>query len=1613
MTYFNRSLCLFIGLICSISFAQQITVDNSVSPQDLIQNTLIQGCVEVSNISSPSNGSAIGIGSFGYFERAASNFPFENGIVLTTGNATSAGNGQNNAILNEGDTTWLTDSDLESALGISGTVNATSIEFEFVSISNQIQFNYILASEEYFGNFPCEYSDGFAFLIKQAGTADPYTNIALVPGTTIPVNTKTVHDEIIGFCPASNEEFFEGYNVGDTNYNGRTTVLSATATIQPNVQYQIKLVIADQTDQNYDSAVFIEGNSFDASVDLGEDFSTCATSTVLDGNIDNANASYSWYLNDVLLPSENQSTLTAVTTGNYRVEISLPLAGSSCIIEDDINVTLSSTQTSDPISDYALCDDLSGDGLEMFDLSTKDSEVLSSVPSSSYTISYHFTNSDAISNSNAITSAFQNTSNPQTIHVRIEDTVNGCLAFSTFDLIVNSLPIITDPTDLIVCDDQTADGSTAMDLNALKDTEITLSQANLIVTYHSSANDAAAGVNAYTMPYTNTNPTEQLFVSVQNSETGCISTTTLNISVIESPVINMDPHYIDACDTDHNGFADFDLTSIIPDVLEGLTGVTVTFHTSPEDALSGNNPITNETAYANITQDLQLVYIRVENDSSGCASITTIELHTNLLLTATNIRDVTVCDIDDDGTEEFDFDAIAIGIINDLPDVEVVFYESEEDRDNQTNPINSSIAYNSQSNPQTIYISLESPNCYEVDQFDLILFPIVEFESVVSLIVCDTDQDGFTTTDLSTLNDDVTNGEVGFSVTYFPTEQDAIDNTNALPNLYTNTTNPFTLFPRITFSETGCFDYNSFEVTVLPAPESEKPLDIIICDADRDGFSPIDLNNSIPTSILATPNRSVTFHNSLSEAELDENAITNISNYSAQTEIVYMRVENTTSGCYAIEELDIIVNKLPFVGDLTNYVNEYNFCEDESDGIGEFIFQNKDAEALSGQTGKEVSYFLNQADADNKVNAIDKTSIYENISNPQQIYVRVDNVTDESCYSTSSFIIEVGTNPTYNEPSDWFVCDDSTVDGSVMHDFTSVIDEVSAGISDIQTVKFFTSEDDAINNTNEIPLQFANTVNPQQIFVQIDNGTICQSITSFVINIISTPEVAPIDPLIECDDDTDGSLQFDLTIAENNILDVRQEDIIISYYENYEDAEANTNEISNPENYTNTSNPQTAYIKVTNTISNCYVILPIELIVNQPPLINDFEIYTICANDTNSVDLTEINEIATDVNFNVLFSYFTNEADAIANTNALDTNYIYQSDFDTLFVRTEYSTTHCSTYYQFNLNVEPLPIANQPNDLIACDDDFDGLLEFDLLQQNASILGAQNPNLYTVTYHNTELQANENNSALDTDYMAFNSEVIYTRVENNTTGCYSITSFSVIINPLPIIDLGDQVICLDNMPLLVSANTNYPSDTYLWSTGEITPEIELTEVGTYWVKVTSEFGCENTRYFGVSESETATIETTEVIDFSDPNNITVTVSGIGNYEYQLDDFEPQDSNVFNNLAMGYHTVTIIDLNGCANVTKEVLVVDIPKFFTPNNDGTNDTWHIVGIETLPGTIINVFDRYGKLLTQLSANTPGWNGKYNGEKMPTSDYWFVADVQRGSIAFQVKGHFTLKR
>ncbi len=470
---------------------------------------------------------------------------------------------------------------------------------------------------------------------------------------------------------------------------------------------------------------------------------------------------------------------------------------------------------------------------------------------------------------------------------------------------------------------------------------------------------------------------------------------------------------------------------------------------------------------------------------------------------------------------------------------------------------------------------------------------------------------------------------------------------------------------------------------------------------------------------------------------------------------------------------------------------------------------------------------------------------------------------------------------------------------------------------------------------------------------------------------------------------------------------------------NQNDGLDNSNEISNPTSFI--SNTKTVYIKVANTLTGCFSVIPLELQVNLPPPTNTIGTIEICDNDTDTYDLQLVDAMIVSNQTNITISYHNTQNDADTNANALPDTYNYTSGSHTLFVRVSDNTTGCYITPSFVLQINPNPVANNAPDLISCDDDFDGFLEFDLSANANIILGSQNSNDYTLSYYSSLIDAQNKTNALNTLHSAFNGEIIYVRLENNTTGCYDTTEFATRVNPLPIIPINDLVpFCNHNTPLVIDAYTGNPNDTYLWSTGATTAQIilnDISEIGDYWVTATTPHiisnDCSYTKFFTVIESEVATINFTTTVDFADPNSITVDVSGIGDYVFILDDGEPQTSNVFNNVTFGVHLVTIRDLNGCEDVTKEVVVIDIPKFFTPNNDGTFDTWHIVGIEQLPGTVVYIYNRYGKLLKTLPDSIIGWDGTFNGENMPSDDYWFVAKVKQNGNSFDVKGHFSLKR
>jgi len=180
------------------------------------------------------------------------------------------------------------------------------------------------------------------------------------------------------------------------------------------------------------------------------------------------------------------------------------------------------------------------------------------------------------------------------------------------------------------------------------------------------------------------------------------------------------------------------------------------------------------------------------------------------------------------------------------------------------------------------------------------------------------------------------------------------------------------------------------------------------------------------------------------------------------------------------------------------------------------------------------------------------------------------------------------------------------------------------------------------------------------------------------------------------------------------------------------------------------------------------------------------------------------------------------------------------------------------------------------------------------------------------------------------------------------------------------------------------------------------------------VEVMNHSGCSRLRTVKVTASDIAQLSTIEITDLSDTNSVRVTVTGQGNYEYGIDTISGpyQDSNFFDNLAAGIHDIYIKDKNGCGIVQKTIAILGVPKFFTPNNDGSNDYWNVKGVNTTSNakSLIHIFDRYGKLIKQINPMSIGWDGTFNGIPLPADDYWYTVKLEDGREA---KGHFSLKR
>lgn len=344
-------------------------------------------------------------------------------------------------------------------------------------------------------------------------------------------------------------------------------------------------------------------------------------------------------------------------------------------------------------------------------------------------------------------------------------------------------------------------------------------------------------------------------------------------------------------------------------------------------------------------------------------------------------------------------------------------------------------------------------------------------------------------------------------------------------------------------------------------------------------------------------------------------------------------------------------------------------------------------------------------------------------------------------------------------------------------------------------------------------------------------------------------------------------------------------------------------------------------------------------------------------------------------------------------------------------------TDNCGTIKNISIEVGtllPLSRANTPKNVLICRSDEVEFAAFPLINQTSQILGIQNPTIYNVTYHLSQVEADLGQNPLPDGFTnTSNPQTIYARVEHKTlTFCHATTSFALFVGMTPELTPTDPILVCNTTPKKLTADNGF--EAYEWSTGETTQSIFVTQSGTYTVTVKNlyqDLSCSASKDFIVTSSSIASIDTITITDWTaDKNTIVVNVSGLGEWLYSIDAINFQTSNTFTDLRPGIYTVYVKDNKGCGTAKDIFVLLYYPKYFTPNSDGYNDTWHVQFSSYEAHLNVDIFDRFGTFITRLKGGENGWDGTFNGQELPSTDYWFVVKREDGTI---YKGHFSLKR
>ena len=640
--------------------------------------------------------------------------------------------------------------------------------------------------------------------------------------------------------------------------------------------------------------------------------------------------------------------------------------------------------------------------------------------------------------------------------------------------------------------------------------------------------------------------------------------------------------------------------------------------------------------------------------------------------------------------------------------------------------------------------------------------------------------------------------------------------------------------------------------------------------------------------------------------------------------------------------------------------------------------------------------------------------------------------------------------------------------------FTYYETEAAARIGDESAVDFITDPIAYENQTNGTDTVWARVVNSAGCFEVAEVQLTVAISAALLNNIQVQEFFECDDFIDADNGNRDGIATFDFSSADalirQELNNQGRPDLTPIYFRSLEDALSELNAIPDAElsTYRNTTpNAQSIYVRVddANGSNDCLGLRAlIELNVEALPVANPVTVTPLCDDNSNDgIEVFDTSNLETtllgsqnpsDVNITYLTINSQGQTQALRDSNGTVINSPFPNSFSTttqtIIARVTNTTTAdpdgpCFDETSITFTIDRQPIANPLADQVVCDGDAgdldtDDFFPFDTSDFSSTVLGNQTG--FDIRYNYTDENGTviTDSPTLPNPLVSANQTLQIDVINPSNTTCIASTMVSLIVNPLPefqvesprIVCTSDPTFQVDLEPLETDPTEVF---TYEWLRSSldnsVTNEfisnnrsITVSTPGIYTITLTKTDGtaCSRSREIVVDASEIANLteDAVTIVDLSNNNSVTVdpTNLGMGNYEYALQPEEElgsspifQDSPVFNNLRAGFYTLFVRE-EICGTVTLDVAVIGRPSFFTPNGDGFNDLWQIRGISSTnkPDSVVFIYDRYGKLLKQLLASSNGWDGTFNGQPMPTDDYWFNVTLEDGR---SLTGHFTLKR